>query len=265
MKTEMKTITPELAAEMLKKNEGNRPLSSSVVRKYVDAMTRGDWQETHQGIAFGENGRLLDGQHRLAAITQSGIAQRMLVSTGIPDRSFMIFDAGSRRTDAQNMRMDKRVVEDAKLLLDAGGTPRYGRTFAPSVLENAVSKISSAHEFLFGESKTSIRFFSSSPVRCAAVCAVIFSDADPLIVKKRYYDMLSYNTSEFSVTMESLARQVANGSIKYSNSDKSRLDILGRMYSVFSCEDERKIIKQQKIVQQFLRDSISALFSESNR
>jgi len=36
-------------------------------RGFAEAMRRGEWMVTHQGIAFDTQGVLVDGQHRLAA------------------------------------------------------------------------------------------------------------------------------------------------------------------------------------------------------
>ncbi|MDQ2738234.1 MAG: hypothetical protein M3Y35_06395, partial [Actinomycetota bacterium] len=68
MRSKVQSITPKKAAEYLEANTANRPLSTAVVKSFAEAMTRGDWMVTHQGIAFGSGGVLVDGQHRLAAI-----------------------------------------------------------------------------------------------------------------------------------------------------------------------------------------------------
>jgi hypothetical protein len=65
VRSRVQTIAPAKAAEMLDANTTNRPLSRTVVRAFGEAMSRGDWMVTHQGIAFDVNGVLVDGQHRL--------------------------------------------------------------------------------------------------------------------------------------------------------------------------------------------------------
>src|SRR5256885_4562153 len=67
------TITPKKAAEYLERNTANRPLSAKTVRDFAAAMRRGEWQVTHQGIAFDTTRALVDGQHRLAAIVQADV------------------------------------------------------------------------------------------------------------------------------------------------------------------------------------------------
>lgn len=73
MRSETKTISPEEAAELPTRNESNRPLSKTVVSGFASAMRRGEWKLTHQGIALGQDGQVVDGQHRLSAIVESGV------------------------------------------------------------------------------------------------------------------------------------------------------------------------------------------------
>jgi len=84
IKTSTVLITPDLAAMWLKtSNKANRSIGERHVDKLANDMISGKWRTTHQGIAFYEDGVLADGQHRLAAIIKSGIAQQMLVVTGL--------------------------------------------------------------------------------------------------------------------------------------------------------------------------------------
>ncbi|GKQ33652.1 hypothetical protein [Streptomyces sp. A012304] len=98
MYTEVRTVTPELAAEWLKKNTLNRPLSRQTVAQLSRAIERGEWKLTHQGIAFDEEGRLVDGQHRLEAVVKAGIAVDMLVAHGVARTAFTVMDTGRKRT-----------------------------------------------------------------------------------------------------------------------------------------------------------------------
>ena len=64
MKTEVIVVSPALAKKWLDKNTVNRRVYPSVVTGLVEAIERGEWICSHQGIAFSKSGRLLDGQHR---------------------------------------------------------------------------------------------------------------------------------------------------------------------------------------------------------
>ena len=84
MRTVLETITPELAGEYLLRNKRNRPMSDRHVSGFVKSINAGEFQLTHQGIAFFEDGSLADGQHRLKAIVLSGKPVQMVVSYGVP-------------------------------------------------------------------------------------------------------------------------------------------------------------------------------------
>ncbi len=73
MRSKIQTVTPRRAAEYLERNTANRPLSKRTVREFAEAMRRGEWRVTHQGIAFDTEGALVDGQHRLAAIIEADL------------------------------------------------------------------------------------------------------------------------------------------------------------------------------------------------
>jgi len=85
MKTTIEKITPKLAEEYLKSvdPQHQRKLVSSRADAFAREMIAGHWYPNHQGIAFDEHGRLIDGQHRLEAIRRSGVTIPMVVTRGI--------------------------------------------------------------------------------------------------------------------------------------------------------------------------------------
>lgn len=96
MKTELKTITPQMAAEMLEKNTRNRPLNSYHVKRLAREMEMGRWKVNGDTIRF--NGDIMiDGQHRCAASVVSGCSFQSLVVEGLPPDVFSTIDAGKMR------------------------------------------------------------------------------------------------------------------------------------------------------------------------
>lgn len=85
-------ITPEWAAATI--NELDQRLAKGEFRqrsprwrailRYAQDMRGGNWQVTHQGIAFDERGDMIDGQNRVRAVMESGVAVWMVVSMGWP-------------------------------------------------------------------------------------------------------------------------------------------------------------------------------------
>jgi hypothetical protein len=102
----VQTITPARATEWLEANTSNRPLSRAVVRSFAEAMRRGEWQVTHQGIAFDIHGVLVDGQHRLAAIVEADRPVELTVFTDVAEGTFDVLDIGKRRTAADVLAIE---------------------------------------------------------------------------------------------------------------------------------------------------------------
>ncbi|MQA08992.1 MAG: hypothetical protein GEU98_10695 [Pseudonocardiaceae bacterium] len=107
MRSKTQKITPRTAQRWLDEtNTSNRPLSKSVLRSFAEAMQRGDWKVTHQGIAFDTNGVLVDGQHRLAAIVEADMPVEMTVFTDVPPDTFDVLDTGKRRNAADALAIE---------------------------------------------------------------------------------------------------------------------------------------------------------------
>lgn len=96
-------IDPQKAEYLLDTMESNRHVSQSHVDKYMDDMRKGRWFVTNQGIGIDRTGRLIDGQHRLWAIIETGIPQKMLVVRGIDPQAFRALDETRKRTFADDL------------------------------------------------------------------------------------------------------------------------------------------------------------------
>jgi hypothetical protein len=122
MKLLVETITPQQAETYLQFNTNNRPLRKTVVTQYAKEMAVGNWKLTHQGIAFNCDGTLLDGQHRLAAIVESGATVQMLVARGVDSRNQLVMDDHAKRNagDALSLvRGEKITQEDVAVIRGA--------------------------------------------------------------------------------------------------------------------------------------------------
>jgi hypothetical protein len=92
MRTETIAVTPAMAEHWLERNHDNRPLRYHKVKEWARAIADGRWRLTHQGIAIDEAGNLLDGQHRLSAIVETGATVEMLVTFDAPRATFTQID-----------------------------------------------------------------------------------------------------------------------------------------------------------------------------
>lgn len=98
MKTTVEVIGPKEAAKYLERNQNNRPVRRSVVRRYAETMRRGQWKLTPEPIAFDVNGDLINGQHRLAGVVESGATVQFVVARGVDPEAFSVIDSGVART-----------------------------------------------------------------------------------------------------------------------------------------------------------------------
>ena len=92
-------MTPEKAKNILiSKYRNNRNLKANNLKKLVTAIENGEWKITNNGLAFDEQGNLIDRQHRLAAIVQTGKTLPILVCSKMDPRIFDCVDTGAART-----------------------------------------------------------------------------------------------------------------------------------------------------------------------
>jgi hypothetical protein len=105
MKIEHVIVTPEMAAELLKKNTENfRRPECKRVALYAEEMQSGNWADNGDTIKL--NGDiLLDGQHRLMAVVRSGCSVPMIIVSGIKASAATI-DRGKPRSIASWLSHD---------------------------------------------------------------------------------------------------------------------------------------------------------------
>lgn len=167
-------VTPAMAQEWLdNSNIGNRRLRAWWAIALAAAMTRGEWILTHQGIAFDQNGRLIDGQHRLRAIIASGQPCMMFVFTGLDPRAFMAIDTGVKRSTADTTGLETGAAEVCKNL--AGLTFPGGNTAATAQQVRIIANagVEEIHARLMEFCSTRKKIFSAAPIRVAAILLVM--------------------------------------------------------------------------------------------
>lgn len=100
MKTEILTLTPEQAGVLLAADQtnSNRRFDKSNYTRFCALIKSGLWKTTHQGIAISADGRVVDGQHRLAAIRDCGVPVPVMVAWGADPSTFDCIDLGKGRT-----------------------------------------------------------------------------------------------------------------------------------------------------------------------
>lgn len=94
----VETIGPKKARKYLDTMGRNRRQRGRLKARFIDAMKAGHWKLTGESIKFNTKGELIDGQHRLEAVIESGKSIEILVCRNVPDEAFMELDTGGTRT-----------------------------------------------------------------------------------------------------------------------------------------------------------------------
>lgn len=91
-------VTPDIAAEFMELNTGNRNEKPIKQSGMVRDMSTGNWIQTGEAIKFDWNGRMVDGQNRCRAIIRSGVSIPMLIVRELDPRAQVAMDSGTPRT-----------------------------------------------------------------------------------------------------------------------------------------------------------------------
>lgn len=95
------TIDPATAQAILEqRNQGNRPPKPNKVQQFASDISQKNWGLTGDTIKFGNDGRLLDGQNRLAACVRANRAFTTHVVFNIDPQLFGRMDIGKPRNAA---------------------------------------------------------------------------------------------------------------------------------------------------------------------
>ena len=99
------TITPEMAAEFMGRNNRNRPIRDDDVNTYARDMIAGGWIVNGESVKFDINEDVLDGQHRLLGCMRAQVSFRTYIVTGLPPEAQDTIDCGITRKDSDQLAL----------------------------------------------------------------------------------------------------------------------------------------------------------------
>lgn len=257
MKTQLMTITPQLAREFLEHNAPkNRRIRPNKVAQLLAAFKRGEYVTTHQGVAFNEAGELIDGQHRLAAIAQmpEDFSVAMLVSTGVKDAAFRVMDTHSVRKHGDLLQVERRYVEPATFL--AGVVAGTDGHVTATYVEPFLDVVRPALEELFEHCGATARLWSSASVRAAAAFSMLTHE-DGTYVKTVYRAMVVGDVRAMNRITLSLWRSGYAGRL----TSYDRMDLFCRALRVFEPANS-ELQKVQIKDSQFAVDAVRQYFAQ---
>lgn len=134
---EVKTITPEKAKDILANHNGiNRNVNTSHYEAILRNMKQGTWRFNGDTICFNKDGMLIDGQHRLKALSEYGKPLDMIVISGFEKDVIKTID---QEVKPRNLN-DLLKMDGVKNANNVGGTiSRYmGMRYSYSFIGNGV-------------------------------------------------------------------------------------------------------------------------------
>ena len=271
IKSEIILVTPEMATKYLCFNEQNRRVRPGWVNYLAYVIRNGEWKATHQGIAFSESGRLLDGQHRLMAIVKADISVNMLVTYGLDDQTFSAIDNGIKRTDEDLTGICKPTIEIIKFLVFVTGfegiecASKNERTskITPTQINFYNNQVGFLCEFLQKEAPTRSKVFGSTPVRTAAIVAMMLGESPDYVITT-YRQLTLGDTQSMSPICHSAVRQVLTGRITTKGGEEVRIENFVRFLPVFKKANQHtlKLIRRDcATVLQEIRKPLKPWFS----
>lgn len=98
IKTEVITVTPRLAKQLLDHNTNNRKVSKANLEKIKASMLESEWELNGEAIKIAQNGRILDGQHRLQASVETDTTFSTFIVYGLKNTAQDTMGTGKSRS-----------------------------------------------------------------------------------------------------------------------------------------------------------------------
>lgn len=218
MKTSIEIITPEMAESMLAMNTINRHRSDKIVSRLAETINRGDWLTTHQGIAIAEDGTLLDGQHRLAAIIRAGRAVRMLVFRGCDRDTFAVLDQGKKRSAADALHISPTkaaVLRWAFAFTHDEAVISHQRNASIADIERAGAWFGPLFDRVMATTSTTVKVRTQAPVVFAIATRVGMGQGAMVLPAWKAYVLMDVH--DIPVSVASFMKRLDTGRTSYRN------------------------------------------------
>ena len=227
-------ITPIMANEYLKLNTKNRKVSKRSLAFLIHEIKKGNWVFNGAPIIFSNTGALLDGQHRLMAIANTGATERFLVIRGVHNDVFTTIDSGRPRTNADALSVDN--VKYASVMASAVKKimNKYGSVSAIANGFRIKTSTTDIHAFYFDNETRLKHLLSLAQEWCAKGGSIVqFSDAIAMMWLLSEEDVRAYQFIEevatgsfdatINVTVQTLRNRLIRAKIDMGNLNESEL------------------------------------------
>ena len=227
-RTSVELVTPELAKLFLESQGRNRNPSLTTVKYYAQTMLAGEWVLTPQGLIFDQQDRLIDGQHRLLAVIESGCSISFHCSWGVPQELMMIIDQGLLRRAYQAATIQGLSATNNDLSVLRVFLTRFDRQSCENMpgVRETLRLFETYKDALYFANKE-YRACNSQPVKtapCRAAVARAFYTQDHERLQQFLYVLDTGLPSELSEDGAAiLLRNIATSNKSGSNAERMRL------------------------------------------
>lgn len=261
MKTEVRTISPVVATEMLKRNVGNRRLNVNHVKDLANQMKKGNWMFDGQPIRMTESGAVLDGQHRLNAIIKSKIPQDFLIISGINSEAFKVMDTGRLRNAGDVLGIkgyenSAHIAATTRLILThlggINGRTRSDIKISNTDILNFVEDTPVLIDICKSSNKFYVDFNKVIPVTQIAAYRYIFNQKN-IIASKEFWSGVCFglgleNGSPLKVLRDTLTRDKIS---KTSLTSREKKAIIFKAWNAFRLGKSIKFLRWNKESEKF--------------
>ena len=192
-------MTPYLASTLMQANTANRPKRAAYASSLARIMRRGEWKTNGDTIRVSRSGVVLDGQHRLQAIIESGLTVTVILVTGLDDDVFSTIDRGLGRKTSDSLAINKEknytvLAAIARVLhmYEQTGNPYSKNSFYNPTTDQLIDLINARPGLRQSANfaKSSVWLKKHLTATTAGFCHFIFSRHDPEATHT-FFDVLS--------------------------------------------------------------------------
>lgn len=105
MSCSLELVTPAKAERMLEGSATNRSISGGHSARQARAMIESEWRVSSQGIGVDYNGLVIDGQHRLKAVVDTGVSIWIWVMRGLYPDTIRAIDDNRKRSFSDDLKI----------------------------------------------------------------------------------------------------------------------------------------------------------------
>ena len=229
-------VTPEIAAQYLGNNDGNRNVRTTRVKEISGLIKRGEWKVTHQGIAFARDGRLLDGQHRLLACIDADMPIDIMVTRNLDPSAFKALDLHGKRTYADIFGISNNLSACLNFIAMA----IYGeKGISPEQIQLVMGT-----EIARTCARLCVQNHNSPIVRTPWIigCAVHSVNGNREYAESLFENIRMCNVGQLPPAGEAFLRQHMNGGMKTGGSNNSRRELFAKAIVLFDPKKSKNVI-----------------------